>query len=147
MKQIFAVALLVMGVSQIYGWGYNPHKRLAQKILDYPPIAQIVEDAGLDRNKIVEFCERGDHRLAHDWYSGFNTIKNWNSFKQTYLNDAVNAPVIKERPDEFKVEVTYTYWVSYSRQAYTQNVQDTSINLSIGRGLDVLANTLETVLV
>ena len=50
-------------------------------------------------------------------------------------------------PDEFKVEVTYTYWVSYSRQAYTQNVQDTSINLSIGRGLDVLANTLETVLV
>ena len=50
-------------------------------------------------------------------------------------------------PDEFKVEVTYTYWVSYSRQAYTQNVQDTSINLSIGGGLDVLANTLETVLV
>lgn len=50
-------------------------------------------------------------------------------------------------PDEFKVEVTYTYWVSYSRQAYTQNTQNTSINLSIGRGIDVLANTLELGLV
>ena len=47
-------------------------------------------------------------------------------------------------PDEFKVEVTHTKWVSYSRQAYTQNTQNTSINLSIGRGIDVLANILET---
>ena len=46
-------------------------------------------------------------------------------------------------PDEFKVDVTYTYWVSHSRWAYTQNIQNTSISLSIGRGIDVLANTPE----
>jgi len=40
-------------------------------------------------------------------------------------------------PDGFKGDTTHTYWVSHSRWAYTQNTQNASISLSIGRGLDL----------
>ena len=50
-------------------------------------------------------------------------------------------------PDEFKVDATYTRWVSHSRRAYAQNIQNTSISLSIGRGIDPLANIPELDLV
>jgi len=49
-------------------------------------------------------------------------------------------------PDEFKVDATYTRWVSHTRRAYAQNIQNTSISLSIGRGLDLAGEHLRDVL-
>jgi len=49
-------------------------------------------------------------------------------------------------PDGFKVDATYTYWVSCSRQAYTQNIQNASVSLSIGRGIDLTGEHLRVVL-
>lgn len=82
----------------------------------------------------------------------YKNIQNNSMVKYKRELQKINTPEVPlhgryPEPDEFKVEVTYTYWVSYSRQAYTQNTQNTSINLSIGRGIDVLANTLELGLV
>ncbi len=86
------LVLLITGMhNQGYCWTPKGHKRLAEIILSHPTISTMLTTSGLNKEKIIKYCEEGDKYAAHDlyqnggWYDG---LKSWSSFKSVYLNDA-----------------------------------------------------------
>jgi hypothetical protein len=85
-------------------WTPEGHEKLANKLLSHPTISKMIEIAGFDKGKVIEYCKFGDLRGAHDFYNngGWETIRNFNSFKQIYLMEAMAGSVDRLYPEEVK---------------------------------------------
>lgn len=118
---IFLVLFITGTHNQGYCWIAKGHKRLAVEILSHPTILAMLNNSGLNIEKIIKYCEYGDKYGAHDlyqnggWYGG---LKSWSSFKSVYLNDAKIGIVRKEMPSKWKYPPE-----QYDLSVYYKNVE------------------------
>lgn len=104
-KPIFLIIIILGMQFGVFGWTSNGHERLAEAILSHPTIANMIKTAGLNKDRILQYCADGDKYAAHDlyqngdWYGGF---KSWSSYKSEFLDDAKIGTVRKDMPSKWK---------------------------------------------